>query len=297
MRRHTFGSLLIASCALSWGFIGIIVREVDLPALVIVFFRVVLSAAAISTFLVVTGRRHLLRLPSRPVLALGLLLATHWSCYFAAIKETSVASAVLITYAGPVFMAMIAPALIGERVPKITVGALAVSVAGIAAISLSGGSGGDAVHPLGVGLALLAAITFAVQVVLLKRYTLQIDPLSVQLWESIAAAVALSPVAAFSHWTLRGSDVGYIVLLGVVLTGLTGVVYIGSLRWVAATTAGILGYLEPVTAAILAAPILGQDLTPAVVVGGFAIVAAGIAVVLKAPEPVPLSIEEPVAAR
>ncbi|HEX8854324.1 MAG TPA: DMT family transporter [Thermoleophilaceae bacterium] len=284
MRRHTFGSLLIASCALSWGFIGIVVREIALPPLLIVFFAALLSAAAIAAFLALTGRRRRLRPPGRPVLILGLLLGGHWCSYFAAINETSVASAVLVTYAGPVIMALIAPALIGERVPSVTVGALAVSVAGIAAISLSGSSGG--VHLLGGLLALVAAITFALQVVMLKRYTLEMDPLSVQLWESIVVAIALAPVAILTSWSLHGSDVGYIVLLGIVLTGFTGAIYIASLRWVAVTTAGILGYLEPVTAAIFASLLLGQELTVAVIIGGVAIVASGIAVVVKAAEPV-----------
>jgi uncharacterized membrane protein YuzA (DUF378 family) len=31
--RHTLGSLLVAACALTWGAIGIIVRELDLPPL------------------------------------------------------------------------------------------------------------------------------------------------------------------------------------------------------------------------------------------------------------------------
>ena len=90
MSRHTLGSLLIAGCALTWGFVGIIVREVELPALTIVFFRVALSSAAVALILLAVGRRDLLRRPPREVVALGVLLAIHWSLYFAAIKETSV---------------------------------------------------------------------------------------------------------------------------------------------------------------------------------------------------------------
>ena len=44
MSRPTTGSLLIAGCATTWGIVGIIVREVDAPAMTIVFFRVALAA-------------------------------------------------------------------------------------------------------------------------------------------------------------------------------------------------------------------------------------------------------------
>jgi DME family drug/metabolite transporter len=93
--------------------------------------------------------------------------------------------------------------------------------------------------------------------------------------------------------SLGSTDLGYLALLGTVLTGLTGVVYVGALRWVPATTAGILAYMEPVSAALLAAALLGQALTPAVVVGGVAIVIAGVAVALRTPG-AGGSVEEPI---
>ena len=285
MSRHTLGSLLIAACALSWGFIGIIVREVDLPAMVIVFFRVGLASVAVIALLLATGRRELLRPPPPTVIALGVLLATHWSLYFAAIKETSVASAVLITYAAPIFMALLAPLLIREHVPAVSVVALAISLAGITAISLAGGSGEEAVRATGVVLAVLAAITYAFMIVLLKRWGADVHPTTVIVWQEGIAAVVLSPALLFADFgNVTAGDVGYLLLLGIVLTGLTGVLYVAGLRWVPATTAGILAYMEPVSAALLAAAILGEALTPAVIVGGLAIVAAGVAVAMRSPE-------------
>jgi drug/metabolite transporter (DMT)-like permease len=293
--RHSAGSLVIAGCALSWGAIGIIVRELDMPAMTIVFFRVALSAAAVAAGLALAGRRDLLRLKTPAVLALGLLLALHWSLYFGAIKETSVASAVLITYAGPIFMAILAPLLIREHVPRVSVAALAVSVAGIALITLSGGSGEGEVRPLGVALAVLAAASFGLLIVLLKKYAAEVDPLTVVLYESLTAALVLLPAAAFADYELGGSEVPYLLVLGLLLTAATGVLYVGALRWVPATTAGILSYMEPVSAALLAAIVLDEALTPGIAVGGAAIVAAGVAVVLRTREPLAASPEEPVA--
>jgi drug/metabolite transporter (DMT)-like permease len=294
VHRHALGSLLIAACALGWGFIGIIVREVDLPAMTIVFFRVALAAAAVALILLATGRRDLLRPPPRGVIALGVLLAIHWSLYFAAIKQTSVASAVLITYAAPIFMALLAPALIREHVPAVSIAALAVSMAGIAAISLAGGSGGEAVRATGVVLAVFAAITYAFLIVLLKRWGADVHPTTVIVWQEGTAAVVLSPSLLFAGYGSLGAlDVGYLLLLGIVLTGVTGVVYVAALKWVPATTAGILAYMEPVSAALLAAAILGEALTPAVLVGGAAIVAAGVVVALRTPQGAG-SVEEPV---
>lgn len=295
MSRHTLGSLLIAACALSWGFVGIIVREVDLPAVVIVLCRVGLGSSAVILMLLATGRRELLRPPPRPVIGLGILLAAHWTLYFAAIKQTSVASAVLITYAAPIFMALLAPLLIREHVPAVSVGALAVSMIGITAISLSGGSGDEAVRASGVVLAILAAITYAFMIVLLKRWASEVHPTTVIVWQEGIAALVLSPALLFADLGgVTGADVAYLLILGIALTGLTGVLYVTGLRWVPATTAGLLAYMEPVSAAVLAAVILGQSLTPAVIVGGLAIVAAGVVVAARGPAAVGTP-EEPVA--
>lgn len=288
MRRHTAGSLTIAACALSWGVIAVVVRQLDMPAMAIVFFRVLLATVALATGLLLSGRRDLFRLPSRAVLGLGVLLASHWSFYFGAIQETSVASAVVITYAGPILLALLAPVMLREHVPGLVLGALAVSVAGIALITLSGGSGEDAVRPLGVLLALLAAVSYAFLIVLLKKWASEVDPVTVVLYQSLMAAVVLSPAAVLADYSLGGADVAYLLLLGVVLTAGVGVIYVGALRSVPATTAGILAYMEPVSAALLAVLLLGESLTAAVVLGGAAIVAAGVAVVARGDTP-PLS--------
>jgi drug/metabolite transporter (DMT)-like permease len=283
--RHTTGSLLIAGCATTWGIVGIIVREVDAPAMTIVFFRVALAALFLLAALSLAGRRDLLRRPPWPVLAFGVLLAIHWSLYFQAIKETSVASAVLVTYSAPIFVSLMAPFMLRERVPATSIVALVVSAAGIVLITLSGGGGGAEVRPLGIGLAVLAAITYALLLVLTKRYAADVEPVTLVCWESIVASVVLLPAALLGGIAVSGSDVAYLVVLGVVLTGGVNIVFVAALRWVPATTAGILAYMEPVSGAVLAALLLGEALTAAIVAGGLAIVAAGIAVVRDAGAP------------
>jgi drug/metabolite transporter (DMT)-like permease len=284
--RHTTGSLLIAGCATTWGIVGIIVREVDAPAMTIVFFRVALAALFLVAALAVIGRRDLLSRPPWPVLAFGVLLAVHWSLYFQAIKETSVASAVLVTYAAPIFVSLLAPFMLRERVPATSITALVVSAGGIALITLSGGGGGSAVRPLGIGLAVLAAITYALLLVLTKRYAADVEPVTLVCWESIVASVVLAPAALIGGClAVSQTDLAYLVVLGVVLTGGVNIVFVAALRWVPATTAGILAYMEPVSGAILAALLLGEALTAPIVVGGLAIVAAGVAVVRDATAP------------
>jgi drug/metabolite transporter (DMT)-like permease len=289
---RTTASLTVAAVAVAWGFIPLIVKEVELPALALVFFRVALGAIALAAAFLAGGRAALLRLPSRVLLVLGILLAAHWGLYFAAIKETSVASAVLITYTAPVFTALLAPVFLREHVPRSSLVALALSLAGAAAITLVGDDG--AVRLLGVALALGAAVTYAMLLVSLKRLASDIDPRTVTFWYLTAAAVVLSPAAVVADYSLDGEQVLYLLVLGVVLTGFLIVLYVGAVQVVPATSAGILGYMEPVSAAVLAALLIGEALTWNVVAGGAAILAGGVIVVIASRGDVPTAIDEPV---
>jgi len=272
--------MAIAACSASWGAIGVVVRELDMPPLAIAFFQELLSAA-VAVIAALVWRPGTLRPPRPAVILLGVLLAAHFACLFGAVRETSVASAVLVTYAAPILIALLAPALLGERISRISIAALGVSAAGVAGIALAGGEGGGAVHAAGIGLAVLAAVTYALVVVLLKRWTADVNPLTVVVWQAGAAALVLSPAALAGGYSIGAREAGYLALLGIVLTGLTGIAYVVAIRAVPATTAGILGYLEPVSAVVLSAAILGQTPSAWVAVGGAAILVAGLLVVVE----------------
>ncbi len=71
--------------------------------------------------------------------------------------------------------------------------------------------------------------------------------------------------------------------LGVVFTALSGYLYIAFLRHVTAQAIGVLAYIEPVSASLLAWALLDEALTWQVVVGGLLVIAAGATVVFLEP--------------
>lgn len=281
MGRRTRGSVVIFALATAWGFVSVLVREVPLPALTLVFWRVLLGVLAVGVVMLARGRRAVFRPPGWATAALGLILGVHWICYFAAIQHTSVASANLITYANPIVIAALAPALLGERIRRVTVLALAASVVGIVLIAAFGpSSGSGAVRPAGLVLASLAAVSYAAMILGMKRWSGREDPVRVVFWQTAVAALALLPAAIPTlHHSLDLRQWGYLVLLGFVLTGVSGLIFVRAIRWVPATSVGILAYMEPVSAALLAALLIGEQLTWSIAVGGAIIVAAGVAVI------------------
>jgi drug/metabolite transporter (DMT)-like permease len=279
-------NLVVAGLAASWGFVSVIVAGVDLPGEVLVFWRCVVAAVTLPLLLVFLGRPAVLALRRRraQVLGLGLLLAVHWALFFETVKRASVAVAILTVYTAPIFLAVLAPLLLPERRSRVGLVALAVSAPGLVLIALAG-EGGSRADPVAVGTGLGAAITYALLVMGTKTVVRDVSPFAVAFWTYATVSVAIVPFAAGAGRFLpHASEWPSVLALGALLTALAGVVYIRSLREVTAQAAGLLGYIEPVSATFLAWAILGQDLGWQVALGGAAVLAGGALVVLSEPD-------------
>src|SRR5438093_6506507 len=158
MRSRT-GYAELVTCGLVWGSIGVLVKQSPVTAPVIVFFRLALGAAVVFAWLALRGRLAEARLRGRRLLLLssGFTLALHWVFFFLAYKRLSVATVILVVYVGPVFMALLAPAILGERLERRTIVSLVLSMAGIAMIAIPAMRGRNA---FGLAAALIAMASF-----------------------------------------------------------------------------------------------------------------------------------------
>jgi drug/metabolite transporter, DME family len=278
-------NLSVAGLAASWGFIAVIVAGVDLDAEALVFWRLALAAAAVAVGIVAFRRRELFRLPALRLrtLLVGATLGAHWLLFFLTIKLASVAVAVLAVYTAPIFLAALAPLVLPERRSRVALAALVPAGAGMTLIALAGEDGG-AVRPLALVTGLGAAATYAAIVLGTKHLTTRLPVPTIEVWYFSVAALLVAPFLLGADRVLpRGAEIGYVLLLGVVFTAASGVLYVWLLRRVTAQAVGVLAYLEPVSAALLAMAILGEPLGAAVLVGGALVVAAGLLVVLVEP--------------
>ena len=115
--KETAGYLKIAAGAAIWGSIGLFVRALDMPVLVMVFYRFLFAFAA--TFLILLPTLKLPKVQTRKERILlfcsGAILALNWILFFYAIVLTSIANAVLVTYTAPILVAFFAPLFLKER--------------------------------------------------------------------------------------------------------------------------------------------------------------------------------------
>jgi DME family drug/metabolite transporter len=191
---------------------------------------------------------------------------------------------VVTVYTAPLFISAVAPFFLPESWSRVALAALVPAAAGIVLIALAGNGGGH-VRPLAVATGLGAGALYAVLVIGGKRLRLQLHPITFAFWTYLVAAVALAPVLAVSARVLPSSwrEAGALLLLGVVFTGVSGVLYVTLLGHVTAQAIGVLAFVEPVTASLLAWAILGQSIGAAVVLGGALVLIAGTVVVVREP--------------
>ena len=291
-------NLLVAGIAATWGFVTVIAAGVDLEADVLVFWRCLLAALTLPFVLRLVRGRYPFRIARHrgATLALGLLLAIHWVLVFEAVKRSSVAVAILTVYTAPIFVAWLAPFFLPERRSRVAFAALAISLPGLVLIALAG-EGGGAPDAVAVALGLGAAITYAFLIIGVKRIAHEVSPFVFAFWQYLVVAAVLAPLLLTAERVVPRADEWLPVLaLGLLLTGVSGAVYVWSLRFVKAQAAGLLAYLEPVFASVFAWAILDQPLGWAVALGGAFVLAGGVLVVGKE-EPYAAPVEAPAALR
>jgi drug/metabolite transporter (DMT)-like permease len=272
-------ALGVVAIAVSWGLIGVLVRWIGLPALVLVPVRCWLATATIGLIAWIRlgwrGAVSRLRGVSSGVVVTGAILAVHWLFLAAAQQRAPIGTVLLLTYIAPVIVAVLAPRLLGEVVAPITYVALALAMAGT--LLLARPSGGDTA---GIVLALLAGASYAALTLVSKKVVAGVGGVCLAFVQLGVAAAVLTPFALFSDPGEASWSWGWLLLLAVVLTGLLGPAYLALLDRLPASTIGVLMYLEPCSAVVMAWVFLDEVPTAAMVAGGTLVVAAGIMVVL-----------------
>jgi len=278
-------TLFLVLSGLLWGTGGLIGdllgRDAGLSALAVAAYRLLAGGGLIVAYLALTRRRW----PSgrrawTRIAVNGLLSALFQGCYFASIALTSVSLATLVTIgAAPVMVTAVEHARSRRGLGRAEAVTMAAALAGLAL--LAGRPGGGLSEPaviVGAGMALLSAAGFAAVTLLGAAPVPGLDELSLNGFGFILGGIVLLPLAAASgnglafHPDLAAA--GLLVALGAGPTAAAYTLYFRGLRTASASTAALLTLIEPLTAAVLAALVLGERLSAAGLAGAFLLLAA-----------------------
>lgn len=273
----------MAGAAIIWGSTPLFARWSGAAPLVTVFWRVTFASVALLVYVLATGQlRLLLRLSRRTVwalLLLGVLLAAGWATLFTAFTWTTVATAILLNYIGPLFVAVFTPLATGAPPDRRIVFPLVMAVVGTAIIvGPQALDAGGSRNLLGISMAVVSAGIYALTVLINKRVLAGVPPGLAAFVQQVTAAVVLLPAVFFFPGPGGAAGWGAVAMLGVVHTGLAMLLFYQGLRLVRTDHVAVLSYIEPLAAVVLAALFLAEPLTWYTGLGGAAVLAGGIMV-------------------
>jgi drug/metabolite transporter (DMT)-like permease len=271
--------LQIHFCVLLWGFTAILGKLISLPALDLVWWRMLIVVIVLLAWAPLWRELRTISLPTLGIFAgIGVVVALHWLTFYGAIKLSNASVAASCMAVGPLFLAVIEPLIVRRPFDgrELVVGLIALP--GVALVVGGTPSG----MQLGLLVGILSALLVAIFGALNKRYVEQASPLLVTGVE-LAAGTAFLTVVALA---LQGSapwsgvpdsrDAWLLAALALGCTLLPFALALRALRHTSAFTTQLVVSLEPVYAIVLAILLLGEqrELTPAFYLGVALILAA-----------------------
>ena len=249
---------------------AIFIRLAEAPAIAVAFWRCALGAALLLPPALVRRERFPRGQDLWAGIASGVALGAHFGFWISSLDHTSVAASVVLVSTQPVFVAILAYLIFGERTSPLSFAGILAALVGTAVIAGDDSVGSAAL--LGNALALAGAVTVAVYVLLGRSSRtggIGVLPYSVVVYS--AAALALLPVALVLDvrlWGYSGETWFWLwaITLGPQLMGHT--VFNWALRYVEASVISGTILAEPVISALLAWLILAEKPGLPTILGG-----------------------------
>lgn len=276
--------LSIVSALAVWSTWGLAVRGLDVPASVILFYNALFGLVFQGAALLFISRRTQLDMTGGLLPATGLAVAgtANMVLFLYALKVTTVAVALLTHYTAPVFVAVLAPMILGDRADTKTLAAIAISSAGLALIFLTGQPGSLGGQPLLGALAGTGSgLAYAFVIIISRGISGSHHPLKLVFIQGLVAAAAMAVVVLPAGTAvITPGDALIYAVLGLVHSTAGVAIYLYGIRRVSAQEAGVLGYLEPALAIFFAFIFLGETPGAFALIGGAMILASGTVVIM-----------------
>ncbi len=283
-------ALLTAIFAVSTSSVFIRFAQEEAPSLVIAALRLTFATLMLAP-LALTRYRGELKSITRNELILGifsgLFLAVHFATWISSLEYTTVASSVVFVSTGPLWVALLSPFFLNERITRAAVAGLCIAILGGIIIGLSDAcswSNGLRCSQLGQVLqgpamwgnflALVGAWAVSGYIIIGRKVRARISLIPYIFLVYGISAIALLIMMFAAGESPRGypaQTYGWILLLALFPQLIGHSTYNWALKYLPASLVAVTTLAEPVGSAILAYFVLSETPTRGVLIGGMLI--------------------------
>lgn len=151
----------------------------------------------------------------RPHLWRSVVVVATALSFFYALANLPLAVALALSFTSPIFIALFAGVILGERPGRAVYAALALGFAGVLVVLWSQMAGAEGTANLaGIGAALFSAVSYALSMVVLKSRAAR-DPLpTIVLFQNLFPSLIIAPMAATAWTPMVGGELALMLTIG-----------------------------------------------------------------------------------
>ncbi|MEC1648423.1 DMT family transporter [Bacillus halotolerans] len=257
-----------------FGTMGLVVRYIDLSS----SETALLSSSIGCLFLIVVFMMMKKTIPWKLVKAnayilflSGIALGGNWIFLYQSYDHTTLTNATLGYYFAPVFVMILSPFVLKEQLSVKKMVCIGVAIIGMLLIVGNGISASGTDDLLGIFFGLAAAAFYAA-LMLLNKFIHHMGRLEITIIQLGITALLLLPYVFFTEgfgiFGVSGSSVPFIIILGIVNTGIGFWLFFSGMQKLKGQSIAMLSYVDPFVAILISAIILQEQMTIVQMLGG-----------------------------
>ncbi|WP_319507663.1 DMT family transporter [uncultured Methanolobus sp.] len=274
-----------------FGLLGVFVDYLqDVPTGPMIFYKQLFGVLSLLVFMVLTGKLSQIipRKKKRYLLLLGFINTTTLFTYFVCIKYTSFSVAILMLYTAPMYVTLLSPLILKEKITRRGIVALVLSFIGLMFIvDMSGISTGLTMgneYIIGIVAGILSGFSFGSEIVTIRYIKDDYSSVAQLFWYTLIGVILLLPFAGGVPKPVFADNLNLLILFGVVNTAMAALLYVSGISQIEAQKGSILALIEPVSGIFFDFTILHTPLLANTIIGCiFILLGAYIAVMEKSP--------------
>jgi drug/metabolite transporter (DMT)-like permease len=241
----------------------------------IVFLRALIGSLLLIAIFLITGGRFHIKEHKRDFIFIvlsGIAMGTSWMFLYEAYQQIGVGISTLLYYCGPVIVMLLSPIIFKERLTAPKVAGFMIVLVGI--FLVNGNAAANGRNTWGLFCGAMSAVMYFFMVTLNKQ-SKAITGMANAVIQLTVSFLAVAVFVGFKqHFIIHvpAADWPWILLLGLVNTGVGCYLYFSPLSKLPVQTVAVCGYLEPLSAVVFAALLLGEEMTAAKITGAVCII-------------------------